>query len=90
MGTKKKHLTRKHFRFVKPSAILAPVSALDRVLSEKQAAEILGCSYHTLRREVQAGRGPARVRLSEKRIGYRLSELYAYLEAHTKRAGIKP
>jgi predicted DNA-binding transcriptional regulator AlpA len=84
MGTKK---TRKPLPVVKPLAIVTPFSALDRVVSERQAAEILGFSYFTLRREVQAGRGPARVRLSEYRVGYRLSELYKYLEKNTEPSG---
>jgi predicted DNA-binding transcriptional regulator AlpA len=86
MGTKK---IRKHLRVVRPSAIVAPLSALDRVVTEKQAAELLGCSYHTLRRAFRAGRAPARVRLSEKRIGYRLSAVYAFLEANTEKPGVK-
>jgi hypothetical protein len=86
--TTRKRLARKYLRVVEPSAILAPaLSGLDRVVSEKQAAELLGYSHYTLRREFQAGRGPARVRLSEHRIGYRLSELYRYLEAHTEKSG---
>src|SRR5262245_3719520 len=56
----------------------------DCVVSERRAAEILGYSKDTLRREFQAGRGPARVRLSARRIGYRLSVLYALLEARTE------
>jgi hypothetical protein len=60
---------------------------LDRVVSEAKAAEILGYSKDTLRREFHAGRAPARVRLSAKRIGYRLSMLYAFLEARTEQPG---
>jgi len=60
---------------------------VDRVVSEAQAAEILGYSKDTLRREFRAGRGPARVRLSARRIGYRLSVLYALLDARTEQPG---
>jgi predicted DNA-binding transcriptional regulator AlpA len=60
---------------------------LDRVVSETEAAEILGYSKDTLRREFRAGKAPPRVRLSPKRIGYRLSVLYAFLEARTERSG---
>jgi predicted DNA-binding transcriptional regulator AlpA len=77
---------RKPLPVVKPLSIVTPLSCLDRVVSERQAAEIIGVSFHTLRREVQAGRGPARIRLSEKRIGYRLSELYRYLETNTEKS----
>jgi predicted DNA-binding transcriptional regulator AlpA len=88
MGNTKK--THKHLRIVTPSAIMAPValgqlSALDRVVSEAQAAEIIGYSKDTLRREFRAGRAPARIRLSGRRIGYRLSALYAFLEANTEK-----
>jgi predicted DNA-binding transcriptional regulator AlpA len=60
---------------------------LDRVVSEARAAEILGYSKDTLRREFRAGRGPSRVRLSARRIGYRLSVLYAHLAARTEQPG---
>jgi predicted DNA-binding transcriptional regulator AlpA len=60
---------------------------LDRVVSENEAAMILGYSKDTLRREFRAGRAPARVRLSGRRIGYRLSAIYAFLEAHTEKSG---
>jgi predicted DNA-binding transcriptional regulator AlpA len=60
---------------------------LDRVVSEARAAEILGYSKDTLRREFRAGRGPPRVRLSARRIGYRLSVLYAHVEARTEQPG---
>ena len=61
------------------------LAGLDRVVSENEAAAIIGYSKDTLRREFKAGRAPARVRLSGRRIGYRLSAIYAYLEAHTEK-----
>jgi predicted DNA-binding transcriptional regulator AlpA len=64
-----------------------PLSDLDRVVTEDQAAKIIGYSKDTLRREFSAGRGPPRVRLSARRIGYRLSVLYAHLEARTEQPG---
>jgi predicted DNA-binding transcriptional regulator AlpA len=60
---------------------------LDRVVSEDRAAEILGYSKDTLRREFRAGRAPARIRLSGRRIGYRLSAIYSFLDAHTEKPG---
>jgi predicted DNA-binding transcriptional regulator AlpA len=63
---------------------------LDRVVSENEAAQILGFSKDTLRREFRAGRAPPRVRLSGRRIGYRLSEIYKFLDFHTEPAGSKP
>ena len=63
---------------------------VDRVVSENEAAAILGYSKDTLRREFKAGRAPPRVRLSAKRIGYRLSAIYAFLEAHTEKPSAMP
>jgi predicted DNA-binding transcriptional regulator AlpA len=60
---------------------------LDCVVSEAEAAEIMGYSKDTLRREFRAGRAPSRVRLSGRRIGYRLSAIYTWLERHTERPG---
>jgi len=62
-----------------------PPVELDRVVSEAAAAKIIGYSKDTLRREFRAGRAPVRVRLSSRRIGYRLSAIYAFLEAHTEK-----
>jgi hypothetical protein len=75
--------TRKHLDVVRPSVIVAPLSALDRVVSETQTAEILGVSKATLRRN----RALARVRMSQARIGYRLSTIYDYLEQNTEKPG---
>lgn len=63
---------------------------LDRVVSENEAAAIIGYSKDTLRREFRAGRAPPRVRLSGRRIGYRLSAIYAFLEAHTEKPSAMP
>jgi predicted DNA-binding transcriptional regulator AlpA len=60
---------------------------LDRVVSEAETARIIGYSKDTLRREFRAGRAPARIRLSERRIGYRLSAIYEWLKAHTETSG---
>jgi predicted DNA-binding transcriptional regulator AlpA len=62
---------------------------LDRVVSENEAAAIIGYSKDTLRREFSAGRAPPRVKLSGRRIGYRLSAIYQFLEAHTEKPGSK-
>jgi predicted DNA-binding transcriptional regulator AlpA len=77
----------KHLRTVPRDPELP--DGLDRVMSEKQAAEILGLNYFTLRRLFAAGRAPPRVRLSGRRIGYRLSAIYAFLEAHREEPGSK-
>jgi predicted DNA-binding transcriptional regulator AlpA len=58
---------------------------VDCVVSETQAAAILGYSKDTRRRQFKAGRSPVRVRLSDRRIGYRLSAIYRFLEECTER-----
>jgi predicted DNA-binding transcriptional regulator AlpA len=90
MGTKKTSQSRPHAATL--SVTEAPAdpdrsSNLDRVVSEAEAAKIIGYSKDTLRREFRAGRAPARVRLSGRRIGYRLSTIYAFLEARTEKPG---
>jgi len=93
MGTKK---SREHLRAVASRPVMAPAAqeqsapALDRVVSEAEAAAIIGFSKDTLRREFKAGRAPARIRLSGRRIGYRLSAIYAFLEAHTEKSSAMP
>jgi predicted DNA-binding transcriptional regulator AlpA len=89
---KRRNARSKHLRAVTSPAIVTSAppeqsSSLDRVVSEAQAAEIIGLSKDTLRREFRAGRAPERVRLSGRRIGYRLSAIYAFLEAHTEKPG---
>jgi predicted DNA-binding transcriptional regulator AlpA len=81
--------TRKHLCVMSSGITTASsteqLAGLDRVVTETQAAELLGYSKDTLRREFRAGRAPARVRLSGRRIGYRLSAIYAFLEAHIEK-----
>lgn len=88
----KKKTTKPCLHAVTAAALASPATPeqsfeLDRVVSEAQAAEIIGYSKDTLRREFAAGRAPARVRLSGRRIGYRLSAIYAFLEARTEEPG---
>jgi predicted DNA-binding transcriptional regulator AlpA len=89
--SKRRDSRSKHLRAVTAPAIMAAparvqaAAALDRVVSEAEAAAIIGFSKDTLRREFKAGRAPARIRLSGRRIGYRLSAIYAFLEAHTEK-----
>jgi len=88
MGAKK---SREHLRALASLPVVVPAApeqsapALDRVVSEAEAAAIIGFSKDTLRREFKAGRAPERIRLSGRRIGYRLSAIYAFLEAHTEK-----
>jgi predicted DNA-binding transcriptional regulator AlpA len=51
---------------------------LDRLITEKVTAEILGVSPDTLRRLGQRGEGPLRRKISPRRVGYKVSEVEAY------------
>jgi len=91
MASKK---SRKHLRAVASPPVVAPAApeqstGLDRVVSEIEAAAIIGYSKDTLRREFRAGRAPVRVRLSGRRIGYRLSAIYEFLKQHEEQPGRK-
>jgi predicted DNA-binding transcriptional regulator AlpA len=56
------------------------VNASDRVLSELEAADLLGISHDTLRRMHQRGEGPRRLKISERRVGYRVSDIHRWLD----------
>lgn len=56
------------------------------VLRFADACEAAGVSINTMRRLVKAGRGPRVVRLSERRIGIRRSDLDAWIEGRTSAA----
>lgn len=71
-----------------PDDELAPViaglpAALagSRILSERQAANFLDLSEGTLERMRKAGRAPRHVLLSERRLGYRISDLVAFVDS---------
>ena len=68
-----------------PPVELPPDVARQRVLDEKAAAEFIGVSHGTLERMRKAGSAPRHVQLSARRLGYRISDLTAWLDA---RAGI--
>ena len=57
----------------------------NRVLSEVVAAEMLGFSVDTLRRLCERGEGPPRLRLSPRRIGYRVRDLEIWLDERARR-----
>jgi predicted DNA-binding transcriptional regulator AlpA len=54
---------------------------LVRVLSEPEAIEAIGVSRRTWDRLKSLGDVPAKTRLSEGRIGYRVSDMVAWLDA---------
>jgi predicted DNA-binding transcriptional regulator AlpA len=53
----------------------AKYDPLDRIISENEAAKIRGISPDTLRRNSERGGKPERLRLSMRRVGYRLREV---------------
>jgi predicted DNA-binding transcriptional regulator AlpA len=55
---------------------------LEEILPEKQAAKECGFSVDTLRRRNAAGEGPKRIRLSERRWGYKRRHLHEWHEAN--------
>ena len=62
-------------------------ASLDHVVAESATAEIIGVSKATLRRMVERGEGPRRIKLSARRIGYRMSDLEAWLRSREMVAG---
>jgi hypothetical protein len=52
---------------------------LDRVLCEDEASKFLGVGRSSMQRWRYIGIGPKFVRVSKRRLGYRLSDLEAYL-----------
>jgi predicted DNA-binding transcriptional regulator AlpA len=56
---------------------------LDPLLTEKQLSAWLGVSLPNLQRMRSRGTGPLYVQLSERRIGYRKSNVEAWLTART-------
>jgi predicted DNA-binding transcriptional regulator AlpA len=65
----------------------API--MDRVLTRQQISEMLGISLRTFARLEYAGEMPARIKLSERRVGYRLSAIKAWIDARTGEASGK-
>ena len=51
----------------------------ERVLSARQAAELYGVSIAKFRRQYWAGKTPPPVRLSERRLGWRVRDLLEHL-----------
>jgi len=56
---------------------------LNPILSERELAAWLGISLPSVQRMRSNGRGPQFVQLSERRIGYRKSDVERWLEART-------
>jgi hypothetical protein len=65
-----------------PTAAPSPLES-HRVVDEPSAAAFINLSAPQLRRLRREGRGPDFVRLSERRIGYRVSSLINFLDSRT-------
>ena len=74
--------TSQDFDHARPFARGPPIDALDihRVISEAAAAHLQGVSPDTLKRMSARGEGPRRIKLSPRRIGYRLSDCLTFLK----------
>jgi predicted DNA-binding transcriptional regulator AlpA len=57
-----------------------------RVLTRPEAVKALGVSIRTWERLEAAGDAPPKVRLSQGRIGYRLSDIQNWLDRRCERA----
>jgi predicted DNA-binding transcriptional regulator AlpA len=67
-----------------PGKYLPPCSpwpAEDTILSNLQAAEMIGCHRATLEKLHRRGEGPPRIRISDRRFGYRLGDLRQWLQS---------
>jgi predicted DNA-binding transcriptional regulator AlpA len=53
----------------------------ERILSAAQAAQFIGLSRPTLNRMRRAGKLPPAIQISDRRIGWRVRDLVAYLSA---------
>jgi predicted DNA-binding transcriptional regulator AlpA len=58
--------------------------ALARVLTERQTREVIGVSESTSERMKEASDYPPATQLSERRIGYRLVDVIAWLDARRR------
>ena len=67
--------------------VLAEDLSSHRMLSEKEAAAVLGVHYKTLRKMSAEGKGPRRIKVSEKRVGYRLRDCRAYIDERAALSG---
>ena len=69
------------------SVELPPEIASQRVIDERTAADFIGVSQVNLERMRKAGVAPRHVRLSERRLGYRVCDVLEWLDARVSGAG---
>jgi predicted DNA-binding transcriptional regulator AlpA len=67
-----------------PSADQRRWQHFKEILSERELSDWLGISQPTLSRHRRDGTGPAFVRLSARRVGYRRSAVEAWLDAQSQ------
>jgi predicted DNA-binding transcriptional regulator AlpA len=65
---------------------LPDVLGQERVLSAQQAAELFGVSIATFRRQYWAGKTPSALRISDRRLGWRVKDLLEHLAKRAKAA----
>lgn len=73
-------LTNRCEQLMNTHAYLHPDIARNRVMIRKEAAEFCGLSPATFRRLNETGRFPTPIRLSERRLGWRVSALIEWLD----------
>ncbi len=69
-----------------PLKTLAGYQPIERLLSEKECRIIDGLSHSTRWRERKSGNYPDPVRISKGRVGYRESDIRAWVAARTGKA----
>lgn len=55
----------------------------DQIYPRKKTSEVVGLSPRTIYREIKAGRFPKPVQLSSRRVGWRESDITAWLAARS-------
>ncbi len=58
---------------------LPDVLGQERILSAQQAADLFGVSVATFRRQYWAGKTPPALRVSDRRLGWRVKDLLEHL-----------
>jgi predicted DNA-binding transcriptional regulator AlpA len=59
----------------------------ERLISEPEAAALYGFSTDTLRRRTARGEGPRKIKISKRRIGYRLRDVLDDIKAREVKPG---
>jgi predicted DNA-binding transcriptional regulator AlpA len=61
-------------------------SAIDRLLSQRQAADYLGLTIPTLQRQRTDGTGPRFLKLGKRKVAYRLSDIHEWIDGRVVRS----